>query len=146
MSTETRLAVLESDLKKMDGFFSRLDISIEKITELNVSIREVLSSHETRLNAQEIELEQQFSMFDQKYEQLHSRITTVQRELAEEMKDETKSIMAAINDLRSDMNQHQAREEDRIRHIERRQWLIMGAAAALGFIIGNANILSGFLS
>lgn len=144
-TNDSRIAVLESEMHKLDGFFSRLDLSIEKITELNVSIREVLSSHETRLNATEVELEQQFSMFDQRYEQLHSRISTVQRELADEMKDETRSIMGAINDLRSDMNKHQAREEDRIRHIERRQWLIMGAAAALGFIVGNSNVLTGIL-
>ena len=74
MSTDTRLAVLESDMKKMDGFYDRLDSSIEKIAELNVSIREVLSSHETRLNATEVELETQFSMFDQRYEQLHSEV------------------------------------------------------------------------
>ena len=79
MSTDTRIAVLENEMEKMDGFFSRLDVSIEKITELNVSIREVLSSHETRLNTQEEELESQFTMFDQRYEQLHSRISTVQR-------------------------------------------------------------------
>lgn len=144
-TNDSRIAVLESEMTKLDGFFSRLDLSIEKITELNVSIREVLSSHETRLNATEVELEQQFSMFDQRYEQLHSRISTVQRELADEMKDETRSIMGAINDLRSDMNKHQAREEDRIRHIERRQWLIMGAAAALGFIVGNSHVLTGIL-
>lgn len=144
-SSEARIAVLESEMHKLDGFFSRLDVSIEKITELNVSIREVLSSHETRLNATEIELESQFTMFDQKYEQLHSRITTVQRELSEEMKDETRNIIEALKELRSDMNKHQAREEDRIRHIERRQWLIMGAAAALGFIIGNSHVLTGIL-
>ena len=79
MSTDTRIAVLENEMEKMDGFFSRLDVSIEKITELNVSIREVLASHETRLNTQEEELESQFTMFDQRYEQLHSRISTVQR-------------------------------------------------------------------
>ena len=140
MSTETRLAVLESDMKKMDGFYDRLDTSIEKIAELNVSIREVLSSHETRINATELELESQFSMFDQRYEQLHSRITTIQRELSEEMKGETKEIMNVLSELKEDMKRHQSVEEERIRQIEKRQWMIMGAAAVLGFIIGNTGL------
>lgn len=142
MSTETRLAVLENEVEKVEGFFSRLDTSIEKITELNTSIREVLSSHETRINATELELETQFSMFDQKYEQLHSRITAVQRELSEEMKDETRNIMSALSDFREDMQQHQEREEERIRQVERRQWMIMGAAVVAGFILGNASLMN----
>lgn len=142
MSTDTRLAVLESDMKKMDGFYDRLDSSIEKIAELNVSIREVLSSHETRINATELELETQFSMFDQRYEQLHSRITAVQRELSEEMKGETKEIMNVLSELKEDMKRHQSTEEERIRNIERRQWMIMGAAAVAGFIIGNTSLMN----
>ena len=142
MSTDTRLAVLESDMKKMDGFYERLDSSIEKIAELNVSIREVLSSHETRINATELELETQFSMFDQRYEQLHSRITAVHRELSEEMKGETKEIMDVLSELKEDMKRHQSTEEERIRHIEKRQWMIMGAAAVAGFIIGNTSLMN----
>ena len=142
MSTESRLAVLETEIDKMEEFFGKLDLSIEKITELNVSIREVLSSHETRLNATEVELENQFNMFDGKYEQLHSRITTVQRELSEEMKDETKGILGAIELLRRDMSDHQKIEEERIRHIEKRQWMSMGAAAVAGFILGNSSLMS----
>ena len=70
-------------------------MSIEKITELNVSIREVLASHETRLNTQEEELERQFTMFDQRYEQLHSRISTVQRELSGEV--QTKPLRLCLH-------------------------------------------------
>ena len=111
MSTDTRIAVLENEMEKMDGFFSRLDVSIEKITELNVSIREVLASHETRLNTQEEELESQFTMFDQRYEQLHSRISTVQRELSGEVQSETTKVMSALNDLRKEILAHTPRKK-----------------------------------
>lgn len=144
MSTETRLAVLENEMEKMDGFFSRLDTSIEKITELNVSIREVLASHETRLNTQEEELESQFKMFDQRYEQLHSRISTVQRELSGEVQSETTKVMQALTDLRKEIRSHAEKEEDRVRSVERRQWMIMGAAAVAGFILGNTSIMQLF--
>ena len=143
MSTDTRIAVLENEMEKMDGFFSRLDVSIEKIAELNVSIREVLASHETRINSTEEELESQFTMFDQRYEQLHSRISTVQRELSDEVQSETTKVMA-LNDLRKEILAHAEKEEERIRHVERRQWMIMGAAAVAGFILGNTSIMQLF--
>ena len=144
MSTDTRIAVLENEMEKMDGFFSRLDVSIEKIAELNVSIREVLASHETRINSTEEELESQFTMFDQRYEQLHSRISTVQRELSGEVQSETTKVMSALNDLRKEILAHAEKEEERIRHVERRQWMIMGAAAVAGFILGNTSIMQLF--
>ena len=58
------------------------------------------------------------------------------------MKDETRNIMSALSELREDMQQHQEREEERIRHVERRQWMIMGAAAVAGFVLGNASLMN----
>ena len=66
-------------------------------------------------------------MFDQRYEQLHSRISTVQRELSGEVQSETTKVMSALNDLRKEILAHAEKEEERIRHVERRQWMIMGA-------------------
>tara|TARA_B100000519_G_scaffold126_1_gene230 strand:- start:22174 stop:22611 length:438 start_codon:yes stop_codon:yes gene_type:complete len=139
---ETKLALVENDLKKMDGFFGRLDLSIEKITELNVSIREILSVHEQRISSNEEEIER----MDIKYEQLHSRISTVQRELSAEIERDTATITEALSDLRTHMVEQSQREEERIRAVERRQWIIMGAAAALGFILGNAGLITKFIS
>ena len=49
-SLATKIAVMESDIRQMSGLFGKLDISIEKITELNTSIKEVLAVHEQRLS------------------------------------------------------------------------------------------------
>ena len=43
--------------KRWTDSFTKLDTSIEKITELNVSIREVLSVHEQRISTNEDEIE-----------------------------------------------------------------------------------------
>jgi uncharacterized protein YpuA (DUF1002 family) len=83
-------------------------------------------------------------MFDQRYEQLHSRISTIQRELSDEVQQETSKVMGALNDLRREILAHAEKEEERIRHVERRQWMIMGAAAVAGFILGNTSIIKLF--
>jgi hypothetical protein len=58
------------------------------------------------------------------------------------MKGETKEIMDVLSELKEDMKRHQSTEEERIRHIEKRQWMIMGAAAVAGFIIGNTSLMN----
>ena len=88
-SLATKIAVMESDIRQMSGLFGKLDISIEKITELNTSIKEVLAVHEQRISATEIDIERTYDTFEEKYEQLHSRISTVNRELVKDLKSNT---------------------------------------------------------
>ena len=136
-SIETKVAILEQDLRQMGGLFDRLDISIEKITELNTTIKEVLAVHEQRISATEVDIERTYDTFEEKYEQLHSRISTVNRELVKDLKNNTDKVMDAVLDMRESMDTHAKIHDDRIRSLEKRQWMMMGAAAVLGFLIGN---------
>ena len=136
-SLATKIAVMESDIRQMSGLFGKLDISIEKITELNTSIKEVLAVHEQRISATEIDIERTYDTFEEKYEQLHSRISTVNRELVKDLKSNTDKVMDAVVDLKEGIDAHAKIHDDRIRALEKRQWMMMGAAAVLGFLIGN---------
>ncbi len=136
-SIETKVAVLEQDLRQMGGLFDRLDISIEKITELNISIKEVLAVHEQRITATEVDIERTYDTFEEKYEQLHSRISTVNREISKELKEHSSAVQDAVKELTTLVKDHAQLHDDRIRALEKKQWMMMGAAAVLGFLIGN---------
>ena len=139
---DTKIALMENDIRQMGGLFDRLDVSIEKITELNTSIKEVLAVHEQRITAAEVDLERTYDTFEEKYEQLHSRISTTNRELSKELKDNTASVQDTLKELTAQITEHANHHDDRIRALEKRQWMMMGAAAILGFLIGNAEALS----
>ena len=138
----TKIALMENDIRQMGGLFDRLDVSIEKITELNTSIKEVLAVHEQRITAAEVDLERTYDTFEEKYEQLHSRISTTNRELSKELKDNTAAVQDTLKELTAQITEHANHHDDRIRALEKRQWMMMGAAAILGFLIGNAEALS----
>ncbi len=139
---DTKIALMENDIRQMGGLFDRLDVSIEKITELNTSIKEVLAVHEQRITAAEVDLERTYDIFEEKYEQLHSRISTTNRELSKELKDNTAAVQDTLKELTAQITEHANHHDDRIRALEKRQWMMMGAAAILGFLIGNAEALS----
>tara|TARA_B100000073_G_scaffold271230_1_gene230940 strand:+ start:846 stop:1298 length:453 start_codon:yes stop_codon:yes gene_type:complete len=139
---DTKIALMENDIRQMGGLFDRLDVSIEKITELNTSIKEVLAVHEQRITAAEVDLERTYDTFEEKYEQLHSRISTTNRELSKELKDNTAAVQETLKELTAQITEHANHHDDRIRALEKRQWMMMGAAAILGFLIGNAEALS----
>ena len=51
---ETRVTLIERDMSHMVTMFEKLDTSIEKIANVHQDMRQILSVHEERLNAQEI--------------------------------------------------------------------------------------------
>lgn len=51
---ETRVSLVEKDMSHMVTMFEKLDTSIEKIAEVHQDMREILTVHEQRINAQEI--------------------------------------------------------------------------------------------
>jgi chromatin segregation and condensation protein Rec8/ScpA/Scc1 (kleisin family) len=89
---------------------------------------------------------------DEAAKELHSRITTQQREIKEELRDDYQRLTDNISEikamLKTAMNEN-AREmhdmDDRMRQIERKQWIIVGAAIVGGFILGNLEIFKSFI-
>lgn len=51
---ETRVSLIERDMSHMVVMFDKLDSSIEKIAEVHVDMKQILTVHEERLNRQEI--------------------------------------------------------------------------------------------
>ena len=46
-------------------------------------------------------------------------------------------VQDALKELTLLISEHANQHDDRIRSLEKRQWMMMGAAAVLGFLIGN---------
>lgn len=49
-SVETRVAVIERDIDNISAFFDRLDTAMEKLTDVSVSVKELLAVHELKIN------------------------------------------------------------------------------------------------
>lgn len=158
-SVETKVAVLEHDIKQMGGLFSRLDDAIEKMGEVSNCINRMLAVHEEKI-AQNVAdtgdlydlVEKRRREQDEAAKELHSRITTQHREIKEELRDDYQRLADNIGEIKSMLRtamSENARElndvEDRMRQIERKQWIIVGAAIVGGFILGNLEIFKSFI-
>jgi len=157
---ETRLAIVEKDVKQMGQLFDRMDTAIEKITDISNAVNQMLAVHEAKLNTHSTKQNEIFSLFESRRKdvensnkEIHSRITTQGRELQSEMKEDTRRVMEAIDQLKS-MIRNSIREsvedvnklEDRVVQLEQRQWLVMGGAMVVGFLIANASTILEMIS
>jgi len=138
---EMKVGLLEKDVQQSEKLCEKLSESISKLQEVNANILRMITIHEHRHEQHErAETEVKDDI-----KELHSRITTVNREIHERIDEVERHISERIDALRSDLIQHKKEEGgnvvgDTLKEIDKYKWMILGAAIAIGWIIGNVNL------
>lgn len=149
-AVETKIAVLSTEVGQMKDFFGKLDESIDKMTDVSLSIQRMLAVHDSEIKSQSHDTEELIKLVetrrierDENLKELHSRITTGNKEMAKDMQDFAARVMDALDDLKQSIEirdeniRHEQEElEKRISELEKRGYFMMGVAAVGGFIIG----------
>ena len=130
----TELALLKKEVKDIKFIFNRLDTAIEKITEVTTSVNRMLAVHEEKISQQEEALAKADFELSADIKELHSRITTNYKELADQMAKNHKETEAHVQQLRTDLN-------GRVGVLEKWRWLIIGGSIVIGFIIQKMIVL-----
>lgn len=138
---EMKVGLLEKDIQQTDRVCEKLSESIEKIQEMNDNMIRMLTIHEQR-HEQHKEAEDSLK---EDIKELHSRITTVSREIHERIDQVEARITERLDTLRNDLIRHKQEEGgnkvgDTLKEIDKYKWMILGAAIALGWVIGNVNL------
>ena len=139
MATENELAteveLLKREVGSINVIHGRLDLAIEKLTEVSNCINRMLAVHEERLSQQEESQNRAEKEFTSDIKELHSRITTNTKEImsaaTEQHKEHTEAIQKLSDDLRA-----------RIGVLEKWRWIIIGGSIVLGFVIQKLPIWS----
>ena len=139
---ETEVKLLKKELQDQAKIHDRLDVAIEKLTDVSNSINRMLAVHEEKLGRQEeaiFEAEQKLEIrrteLTTKIDELHSRITT-----------NTKEIMTAAATQHAEQNKEiqKIRDElkDRVGVLEKWRHVLIGGAIVVGFILNKFMIVS----
>ena len=132
---ETEVKLLKKELQDQAKIHYRLDVAIEKLTDVSNSIHRMLAVHEEKISRQEellIEAEQKLearrSEVIVKIDELHSRITT-----------NTKEIMSAALLQHTQQNKEIQKIKDdlaaRVGVLEKWRHVLIGASIVAGFIL-----------
>ncbi len=137
---DVKVNLLERDIQSTDRLCEKLSESIEKLQEVNISLTRMISLHEQRHEQHErVESELKEDIKD-----LHSRITTTTRELHDRIDEVERHIASKIDSLRVELKQHEQKDGAKIpeilKEVDRYKWMILGAAIAVGWILGNVNL------
>jgi chromosome segregation ATPase len=132
---ETEVKLLKKELQDQTKIHDRLDIAIEKLTDVSNSIHRMLSVHEEKIARQEeataaadTKIEIRRAELTVKIDELHSRITT-----------NTKEIMTAAANQHTQQNKEIQKIKDelavRVGVLEKWRHVLIGCSIVAGFIL-----------
>jgi hypothetical protein len=124
---ELDVEILKKEVNDMKVIHGRLDTAITKITDVSNCINRMLAVHEEKISQQEDVQLRHYIEFYNDVRELHSRITSSQKELTTLM---TKQHYEAESEIRR-LTEHVT---NRIGVLERWKYLIIGGSIVLGFI------------
>ena len=125
-NTELKVQIegLKKDVDYNINLNGRLDVAIEKLTDVSTSIKSMLAVHEEKIARQE-QIDE--IIFD-KLKERAGEIDTVHRELSKEIQHVEKRLLIEMKQIKLDIGA-------RVGILEKYRWIIMGGAIVIGFII-----------
>lgn len=141
-SLETELAIVKNEIGQIGHLFSKLEITLEKITNVSTNLSQILAVHERRLHETDVQFESVKNRMEisdvrvkDDIKDLHSRITSTSREVEEKMSKEIDKVLLAIQDLKTHMLEKDNKLEERIETLERWRWIMVGILIAAGVFL-----------
>ena len=133
----TEIALLKKGAKTSERIHERLEVAIDKLTDITISLKGMLVQQETKLQKAEetdndifITLESRRKEQDSQVKELHSRISTNIRELREHQIQAENKLLDEIRAVRQQL-------DNRAVVLEKWRWIIVGGSIFVGFMLSN---------
>ena len=133
----TEIALLKKGAKTSERIHQRLEVAIDKLTDITISLKGMLVQQETKLQKAEetdndifITLESRRKEWDNDLKVLHSRITTNTRELREHQ-------VISENKMLNEMRAIRYQLDQRVAVLEKWRWIIVGGSIFIGLMLSN---------
>ncbi len=132
---ETKVELLKKELHDQKKIHNRLDVAIEKLTDVSNSIHRMLAVHEEKITRQEeaiFDAEQKIEVRRnevlEKIDDIYSRINTIQDKIMTAAKTQHDSQNAEIQKLHREINM-------RVGVLEKWRHVLIGGSIVVGFLV-----------
>ena len=134
---KTEIALLKKDAKTGELIHQRLEVAVDKLTEITVSLKGMIAQQQTKLERAEqtdddifVTLESRRKEWDNDLKELHSRISTQAKELRESQYQSENKLLNEIRAVRVQLS-------ERVGVLEKWRWLIIGGSIIVGLMMSN---------
>ena len=132
---ETKVEILRRDLDNQKRIYDRLDVAIEKLTDVSNSIHRMLAVHEEKIARQEekmiqteIEKDVRGTELSKRIDELHIRLADTVKEIIDQHQEHHKDLNKRIEHISDSIT-------SRVGVLEKWRHIIIGGAIVIGFIL-----------
>ena len=132
---ETKVEILRRDLDNQKRIYDRLDVAIEKLTDVSNSIHRMLAVHEEKIARQEekmmqteIEKDERSSELSKRIDELHIRLSDTGKEIIDQHQEHHKDLNKRIEHISDSIT-------SRVGVLEKWRHIIIGGAIVIGFVL-----------
>lgn len=144
---KTDVALIKKDIKQIERVFVKVDDAVEDMTELH----KIAAVQETILENTERRIENLENTFIKQTEEelefrkeLNVTLTNMKEDAQTQRERRHKEVLESIQNMHTTLSSKLDKQDKRIRALENWRWWILGAAAALVFILTKYNSIMSF--
>jgi hypothetical protein len=127
VALKVEVGVLKEKVYTLVDLCEKMDRVIEKLTDNNTTVvNQIYNDMEKRREDTASDIKE-----------LHSRITTVDRNLSDKIELTERRIMDEIKSLRDHITEHNQKEEDDLQSLMKWKWMVAGGVVVVAWIVSN---------
>lgn len=137
-SIQTDVELLKRDMHQLNDLFGRLDVTIEKLSEVSSNLVKIIAVHESKFQHYENNQSQTQNGIELIFERLEDRkddIQAVKEECRKEVEKTYDEILEEIKETKQIMSNSIKDHDDRIKSLEKWKWMLLGGGFLLGTIV-----------
>ena len=143
----SNLNVVQKELAQFSKFVDRMDVTIEKLTEVSSTVSQLLAVQGNRLESQEKLMGQLQLMLDKRKDEtdkntkdIYEKIQETENNIYEEIEVSNEKILMEVKNLTQKFDEHNKSTHERITKIEKWMWTAIGITSVLVLFIDKVNL------
>lgn len=148
---ESDVNSLQKDMAQIGVLVDRLDVTIEKLTEVSTTVSRLLAVQENRLENQEKITDKLQTSFEvhksenaQAVKEIYEKISHVEEDLLKDLDSNQDKVINKIDELKTEGTKQHGELSDRISRLEKWMWILVGGGIVIAFILQNVNLANLF--
>ena len=136
------ISTLQQDMAQVGTLVDRLDVTIEKLTEVSTRVSELLAVQGTRLLNQEKVSEQIQTLIetrrvetDTNIKDVYVRVERVEKDLYTDIEASQTKVLTEIKEMRAESTKQHNELKGKVNRLEKWMWTCIGAIVVISFII-----------
>lgn len=146
-SLYTTVQTLQKDMAQVGNLVDRLDVTIEKLTEVSTTVSQLLAVQGSRLEFQEKVVAKLEELIEKRRQEtsseikdVYTRIEKIEKDLQDDMDENHKNIIDEIKKLRMEGNEQHKAMSERMGRFEKWMYMAFGVITILTFLLDKINL------